>query len=123
MTKTILIAAQSPGTIYLLRRYAEESGYRVVQADQDGDMLPIVKQVQPAVVLLELETLNPVGWQILDQLTVDDATSVIPVIVCSWAEVELHDAPPALVERAAGYLQKPVLYNDFLAALGELGLA
>lgn len=123
MTKTILIAAESPGTIYLLRRYAEESGYATVQVDHDEDVLDIAAHVHPAVILLEVELPKSVGWKTFGRLTADEATRGIPIVVCSWAEEASGEAPPELVEKAAGYLQKPVLYGDFLATLGELGVA
>ena len=122
MTKTIVIAAHSPGTIYLLRRYAEESGYRAVQVGHDEDVPRVVAQAHPAVVVVEVG-LPAMGWMTLGQLAADDATRAIPIVVCSWAEEAQCGAQPELMERTAGYLQKPVLYGDFLTTLGELGVA
>ena len=46
MLKTILIAANDPNIIYLLRRYAEASGFEVVRCDFGEDLLRLARQRQ-----------------------------------------------------------------------------
>jgi DNA-binding response OmpR family regulator len=57
------------------------------------------------------------GRDILHALKADHATCNIPVLMCSgWSEENWQ------VEGADGYIQKPVLYRDFLAALISVGV-
>ena len=47
MLRTCLIAAHDPWFIQLLRVYSEESGFRVVQAYEGQDVLPVIHQNLP----------------------------------------------------------------------------
>ena len=119
MKRTVVIASQDPSTVYLLQRYAEEGGYSAVHVDAGGDVAYIALHAQPAIILLEIERPTAAGWAVLEELKRDRSTADIPVIVCSWLEEDTCGAPEDLVEQAAGYLQKPVLYHDFVVALAE----
>jgi len=49
----------------------------------------------------------------LQALRADRETCHIPVVGCSWLDEEAS----ALAAGVNGYLQKPILYDDFLAVL------
>jgi CheY-like chemotaxis protein len=118
MPKTILIAAADPNIIYLLQRYAEASGFQVVSVGEENELQQLARQIQPELIVLEIELPEAPARQLLKRLKADPATCPIPVVVYScYDEVSISAA-----EGAASYLQKSVMYSDFLAALEQAGV-
>ena len=118
MSGIILIAASDPNIVYLLQRYAEESGFHAVKAGQGHEVADIAQQIQPSLILLELDSPGTAGCQLLHQLHLRQATRDIPVVVYSYMD-EDSGAP---LEGVVGHLHKSILYDDFLAALDQAGV-
>ncbi len=118
MAKTILIAATDPNIVYLLQRYAEESGFQAVCSSPENELLQLARQVQPVLIVLQVEQPGIVWQQALQSLKSDAVTVGIPVIAYSCFD-EMLDSP---VEGVSGSLQKSVLYSDFVRALEQAGV-
>ncbi|MBN1218031.1 MAG: response regulator [Anaerolineae bacterium] len=118
MTQTIMIAANDPNIIYLLQRYAEESGFQTVKAGQDTDVLNLVQQVKPALIIVEVNPPGTMGWEVLRWLKTEPSTCNIPVVVYPYLGEEMGER----LEGVVGYLQESVMYDDFLATLENAGL-
>ncbi len=118
MAKTIMIAANDPNLIYLLQRYAEESGFGTVKTGCGEDALTLAQNAKPAVIILEIELPGTKSWDILRWLKSEPTTHNIPIVVYSWLDEEVCSQ----VEGVAGYLQRSVLYDDFLAVLKQAGV-
>ena len=121
MVKTCVIGEADPFIGRLLRRFAEESGLQTIRVQLGQEVLELVHQSRPEVIVLDAELPGQVrGWEAVRALKSEPATSDIPVIICSWLrEAEAR----ALVGEMAGYLQKPELhFEDFSAALKHLGV-
>ena len=110
---TIMIVGDDADFSYLMQRYVRRGGYRMVVAGSDEDALALACQNRPAAIVLEADLPGAPGWDILQALKGDQTTRDIPVLICSWSDQEER----SLMEGAAGYLRKPVLYEDFLVAL------
>jgi CheY-like chemotaxis protein len=106
----ILMIGNDPALTYLIRRYAQQSGYRVAA-------MPIVPQaaevcaIKPAALLFpSVETLEAA-----QSLIVGLANCDIPVLVCSSVADEARAR-----ELGADYcLLHPLTYDSFLNALTE----
>ena len=118
MTEPLLLAATDPNSIYLLRRYAEESGFVVVHANEVEDVLLLARRVKPAVIIVETGLPGMADRRVWLALKADEVTRHIPVVVYSWFEEEADDP----VQGVASYLQHPLLYEGFLAALRKAGV-
>ncbi len=118
MTETILIAATDPNIVYLLQRYAEESGFQAVCSSQEKELLQVVQQIKPVLIVLQIEPSEVVWLEVLQCLKSDTVTDNIPVIAYSCFD-EVLDKP---IEGVAGFLQKSVLYSDFVLALEQAGV-
>jgi DNA-binding NtrC family response regulator len=118
MSKTILVAATDPNIVYLLQRYAEESGFQAVCSDPEKELLQLAQQVQPVLIVLQIEPPEAVWRQSLQCLKSDPHTGRIPVVAYSCFD-EVFGSPP---EGIAGFLQKSVLYSDFVLALEQAGV-
>ncbi len=124
MTKTVIIAVSDPNILYLLRRYAEESGFQTVSACQGQDLLPLLAhQPNPALIILDVEwpgtaVAAATGQKTSRGLKAEAATRNIPVVVYSC----LDEPAGEWTEGVAGCLPNSVMYDDFVAALKRVGL-
>ena len=117
MPQTIMIAANDPNIIYLLQRYAEESGFQTVKTSQDTDVLTLAQQVKPALIIVDINLPGTMGGELLRCLKTDPGTRHIPVVVYSCLDEPLDDWG----EGVAGYLRKSVMYDDFVTVLERAG--
>ncbi|HET9912164.1 MAG TPA: hypothetical protein VFQ13_09765 [Anaerolineales bacterium] len=115
-SQTILIAITDPNIVYLLQRYAEESGFQAVCSSQEKEPLQLARQVQPALIVLQVEPLEADWQQVLQCLKSDPGIGHIPVVAYSCFD---QNGP---IEGVAGFLQKSILYSDFLLMLELAGL-
>jgi CheY-like chemotaxis protein len=117
MPQTILIAVNDPNIIYLLQRYAEESGFDSVRANSGEDILVLAQQSKPRLIILEIGFPEAAGRDVLRALKAEPITRDIPVVVYSCLDEAFSDYS----EDVAGSL-KSVLYADFVAVLENVGM-
>lgn len=118
MPRTILIVANDPNITYLLQRYAEESGFRTVNACQGKDVLDLAHQAHPVLIILDTELPGATGPNMLHGLRTEADTRNIPVVLYSGLEGPAEEWE----EAAVGHLPKTVMYDDFVAALKQAGV-
>ena len=75
----------------------------------------------PAVVLLDLNLPRLSGLDVLAALRADERTKHLPVVVLT-SSTEEQDRMQAYRHHANSYVQKPVDYDQFVAAARQLGL-
>ena len=112
----VMIVASDAHFIYLMRYYAERSGRQAVVAPIDEEVAALAEDNRPAVIMLEADLTVPASSAVFRALKANEATSSIPVVVCSWPE----GGPCPLAEEADSYLAKPVSYEGFLGALQDV---
>jgi CheY-like chemotaxis protein len=100
---TVLVIDDNPDVVLLFRRYLGQS-YRLLQATTADEALELARQTRPALITLDVMMPGVDGWQTLDSLRRDPATSPIPVVVCSI----LREPSLATALGAVAYLPKPV---------------
>ena len=115
---TFIIIEDDLQSLYLMERYVRRSGFRPVFTTQGENAVALVRQEQPAVIVLDLGLPGMNGWEVLRALKADADTQKIPVILYSG----LNEAENGRESGAVAYLQKPVYYQDFLDALREAGI-
>jgi len=119
MTKTVIIAVNDPNILYLLQRYAEESGFQPVRALQGNDLLNLLaRHPSPALLILDVEFSEIADSETLRGLRAATAAHRVPIVLYSCLE-EPDDEWKAGV---AAYLPKSVMYDDFVGALKCAGL-
>ncbi len=75
----------------------------------------------PAVVLLDLMLPKIGGLEVLQRLRSDDRTKFLPVVVLTSSDEE-RDVIDSYKFGANSYVRKPVEFDDFSAAVLQLGL-
>jgi two-component system response regulator len=74
----------------------------------------------PAVILLDLKLPKIGGLEVLERLRLDQRTRLLPVVVLTSSREE-QDVKEAYSLGANSYIRKPVDFNRFLDAVGQLG--
>jgi CheY-like chemotaxis protein len=118
MLRTILIATNDPHMTYLLQRYAEECGFQAAKTSRGTDVLDVARQIAPALIIMETELPGAAGRDVLRWLKTEPSTRDIPVVFFSFWDDNVCDE----VEGVAGYLQKSVMYDDFVRVLETAGV-
>jgi DNA-binding response OmpR family regulator len=117
MPQTIIIGANDPNIGYLLNRYAQECGFQTSQVSQADDIFDLAFQVQPAVIILDVEFADAADPELLHRIKTHSTTNNIPLIICSC----LGEPPEDWHEGVDGYLLKSAKYDDFVAVLERAG--
>lgn len=122
MAQTVVLAVTDPNILYLLRRYVEESGMIAVVAGRDGNLAEAVARSRPALVIAEAGD-GPAGRAALRDLRDHPGTRATPVLLYgSEGRLAAAEDAGAGPDGATGYLQEYVMYDQFLAALGRVGV-
>jgi CheY-like chemotaxis protein len=111
-----LIVEDDMTCVYLWQRYMKRSGFRAISTQEGKEALDLARRERPNLVVLDVMLPDIDGWEVLQALKADPATRDIPVLICSALHEEKHSA----ARGADGYLQKPILYEDFLEALSNI---
>lgn len=111
-----LIVEDDMTCVYLWQRYMKKSGFRAISTQEGREALDLARREKPNLVVLDVMLPDIDGWEVLQALKADPATCNIPVLICS----ALHEERLSVAKGADGYLQKPILYEDFLEALSGI---
>lgn len=77
--------------------------------------------VMPAVILLDLKLLKVDGLDVLRRLRADERTRLLPVVILTSSKEE-RDIINSYNLGANSYIHKPVDFDRFTKAVGQLGL-
>ncbi|HEX7975969.1 MAG TPA: response regulator [Anaerolineales bacterium] len=121
MKRLCVIAEDNLFITRLLQRFAEKNGFDILPVQVGQDVLELVRQNKPAVIVIDPELPGKVrGWEVIRLLREDDQTCNIPIIACTWMdETSLGE----MAGEVSGRLQKPEIhYKDFVGALRKAGV-
>lgn len=113
---TVLIIDDNVDLAGLFQNWLDQQGFSVVVAHSAREGIELAKAVNPFAITLDLMMPDQDGWDVLQILSTQPATSHIPVIVCSV----LRQEDLALSLGASSFLLKPITKHDLLSRLEEL---
>jgi CheY-like chemotaxis protein len=95
---------------------ARELEFDFVVAHSAGDAVRLAVERAPSAVVLDLQLPDHSGLSVLDRLKRNPKTRHIPVHICSVSD----QSQAALAMGAAGYMLKPIVYEELSSALAAL---
>jgi DNA-binding response OmpR family regulator len=100
----VLVIDDDPAVHELLRRSLEKDGFRIESASEGRTGIELAKQLNPAVIILDVMMPSMDGWAVLSALKADSATVDIPVIMMTIVD----DKQMGFALGAADYFTKPI---------------
>lgn len=113
---TLLLVDDNPDVALLFRRYLGGLDYRLIQARSAERALRLARELQPEVVILDVLMPSHDGWEILQALRADPATTSLPIVICSV----VPDYALAYSLGVTDFLAKPVTRQALLDVLERL---
>jgi DNA-binding response OmpR family regulator len=96
-------------------------GYRTLSYGQGGGAYEFIEQARPDAVILDIRMEHPfAGMAVLQRLRRDEATTEMPVIVCTADHRFVADWQRTLDEHRCAVVTKPFRIDALLAACGDV---
>ena len=116
MTTHILVVNDTQEILELFQAILEEeAGYQVTLTSIKPQMLEMVKEIKPDLIISDhVFGEEKVGWQFIQRLKMDRETANIPIIVCSGAVKELREMEGYLMSKDIGVLYKPFDVDELI---------
>ena len=109
----VLVVDDNADALHVLQRYAAGTRYHICGLADPRQVLAVVRDIQPQIIVLDVMMPDLDGWELLGRLREHPLTRHIPVLVCTI----LVEEDLALSLGAASFLRKPVSRQAFLQAL------
>ena len=118
--KNVLVVDDSPTDRQHLQDILSKGGYSVTTAASAEEGIAKVKQTKPDLVLMDVVLPGHNGYQATRELSKDEATKNIPVILCTSKSQET-DKIWGMRQGARDYIVKPVNRDELLAKISAVG--
>ncbi len=116
----ILIVDDSPTERFFLTDLLRKNGYDVITAENGEQGVAMAKAEKPDLILMDVVMPGLNGFQATRQLSRDETTKLIPVIMCSTKGQET-DRVWGMRQGAVEYLVKPVVAEELITKIMALG--
>ena len=114
--KTVLAIDDDAQVITLYERFLNPHGFDVVPLTNPNLAVAYAKEIKPFAITLDIMMPEKDGWQVLNDLKMDEETRQIPVLVCSIME----EMEKGFKLGASDYLVKPFIHNELVNAINKL---
>ncbi len=119
MSKTILVADDSPTELTLLLKTLQEKGYSTISAADGEEAVEKARAAQPNLIICDVVMPKKNGFQVARQLKNEAATKTIKILLISSKNQE-SDRFWGLKQGADEYLPKPFDNKTLLTTVERL---
>ena len=114
MKPKILVIEDNEQNLYLVTFMLEVRGYEVIQAQHGQQGIELAAQVEPALILLDIQLPVMDGYTVAQELRSNPALDEVPIVaVTSYAMA--GDRERTLAAGCTGYIEKPINPDTFIA--------
>ena len=113
LRNAVIVVEDDPAAASMISALLEKAGYEAVVARSGSDALQLARRILPVAMTLDLMMPEMDGWEVLQRMKEDPATSDIPVVIVSVCD----EAETAMALGADGFLRKPVSEGDLAAEI------
>lgn len=112
----ILIVDDSPTEVHVLKTMLEKNGFQTISATSGEEGIEVAKKEKPDVILMDVVMPGLNGFQATRQLTKNQETSAIPVIIVTTKDQQT-DRVWGLRQGAKDYVTKPAQESDLVGKI------
>ena len=113
---TVLVVEDNAANMKLVKFLLESAGHTVVSAADAETGLTLARDLQPNLILMDIQLPRMDGLEATAQLKADHATRAIPVIALTALAMK-GDEDRIRAAGCDGYIAKPLAYREFLATI------
>jgi CheY-like chemotaxis protein len=115
----VLVVDDEPDVLLLCRLNLQQRGHELLEASEGGRGLELARERHPDVIVLDLMMPGMDGYQVLEALQRDAATSGIPVLVLTAKSLRA-DRERSHGLGAVAFLTKPFLPSELCEMVDSL---
>ena len=119
MSQLVLIAEDEPYILESLRFLLERSGLRIATALDGEEAIRSIRDLRPALVVLDISMRNLSGFEVLKMIRADPELTETKVLILT-AKGQEADRRTSVNLGADSYITKPYSNKDLVAAVHEL---
>jgi two-component system response regulator VicR len=108
MKKHILCIDDDPQVLMTLRLVLEHEDFQVTTASGGRQGLEAIRKLKPDLVLLDLMMPDMDGWEVYQQVKIDDALKPIPIVIFTAKGGTIDRSIGLQVAKVDAYLTKPL---------------
>jgi EAL domain-containing protein (putative c-di-GMP-specific phosphodiesterase class I)/CheY-like chemotaxis protein len=113
-TPRVLIADDDPSVRSTFRQALSRAGYDVVEAEDGKAVLEHLGELQPDLLLLDVQMPGMSGLEVIDAVRADPTTATVPIVLVTGLD-EGDDRVRGLEAGATDYVTKPVYLAELVA--------
>ncbi len=114
--RKIVIVDDDPNMSRLMRTLFELEGFEVVSAQRYQEILPVIQQVRPDAVLMDVRVQGKETLDVVRQMRQEPALTNIPVVMTSGMDYQKQ----CLEAGANGFMLKPFIPDEIIRMVGTL---
>ena len=116
ISRCILVIEDNVDNLELVSFLLERSGFQTIKATDGRNGLEIARTNRPDLILMDLTIPEIDGWNLVQRLKQDPATTSIPVLAMT-AHILPGDRKRAIDSGCDGYITKPLDIPNFIPTL------
>jgi len=115
--RSIVYIEDDPEMIDLVSLIVTKRGFKVIGAQGGRQGLDIVKSEKPTLILLDLMMPDIDGWDVYQQLKLDEETRDIPVIIITAKAQSIDRVLGLHIAKVDDYISKPFRPQDLIDSI------
>lgn len=119
MKTSILIIEDNEQNMYMLSYLLEKEDYEVTKAFNGKDGLELVQNIQPEIILVDIQLPDMDGYEICAKLRQSNLPKTTTIIAVTSYAME-GDREKAIKAGADGYIEKPINTETFIAEMENI---
>lgn len=117
---TVVCIDDEPDMIGLIRLVLAKQNFEFVGATSGREGLETVRKLKPQLVLLDLMMPDMDGWEVYQQMKIDDDLKDIPVIIVTAKSESIDKVLGLHIAKVDDYVTKPFGPNELLASINKV---
>ena len=118
MKKKILVIEDNEQNLYLTTYLLEKHGYEVIQARDGRQGIELAGQVEPDLILLDIQLPGMDGYAVARELRNHPDLSHVPIVAVT-SHAMAGDREQVLAAGCQGYIEKPINPRTFVSQIEE----
>lgn len=119
-SKTVVCIEDETGVLELIRLILTRRELEIVGAESGAEGLALIRQLRPALVLLDLMLPGMDGWEVYRRMKADETMKNIPVIVVTAKAAGVDEVLAKQIAKVDEYIKKPFSIEELTQSVDRV---